>query len=74
MATTTDRTSELGRCLRILREAAEWSRETLARQSGVSVATIARIELYGRTPSLTVLRKLADSLDVPATHFLEVAA
>ena len=70
MATTTDRTSELGRTLRNLREAAEWSRETLAKKSGVSVATVARIELYGRSPSLGVLRSLAGALGIPAAALL----
>lgn len=69
MTDSADRTSALGRTLRMLREARGWSRETLAGNAGVGVATISRIELYGRTPSLGVLYLLAGALEEPIGTF-----
>lgn len=74
MAASTDRTSELGRTVRSLREGRGWSRDTLARRAGVGEATVARIELYGTTPSLGVLTSLAVALSVPVASLLEPEA
>jgi transcriptional regulator with XRE-family HTH domain len=70
MAELTDRTSELGRTLRKHREAAEWSRETLAREAGVSASTIARVELDGHKPTLSNVFALASALGLNAVELL----
>lgn len=72
MADPTQAPTDLARTLRNRREAAQWSRETLSRQSGVSYATICRIELKGHGPSLRVLESLARALEIPTAELLEV--
>jgi transcriptional regulator with XRE-family HTH domain len=57
-----DRT--IGANLRKSRENLGWSRETLSRESGISVATIARVELYGQLPTIGTLSALARALKV----------
>jgi transcriptional regulator with XRE-family HTH domain len=56
------------------REAAGWTRERLAVASGTSVATLARIENQGHTPTLTVLERIAHQLDTTAAELLHQAA
>jgi transcriptional regulator with XRE-family HTH domain len=73
MATTTDRTSSTGREVRRVREALGWSRSTLARTADVSEATVARLELYGQTPSIPTLTAVAAALDVPVHTLLTPA-
>lgn len=63
-------TSQLGRNLRTAREARSWSRETLARESATSVPTIARTELYGAEPNLSILYAWALALDIEASDLL----
>lgn len=63
-------TSALGRNLRSAREAREWSRETLARESGTSVPAISRTELYGKEPRLSTLYQWARALDVDPAELL----
>lgn len=70
MATTTDRTSEIGRTISALRKGLGWSRDTLARKAGVGESTVSRLELYGTTPSLGVLSKIATALGVSASDLL----
>lgn len=58
-------TSPLGRNLRSAREARQWSRETLARESGTSVATIARTELNASyTPGVSHIYAWAQALEI----------
>jgi transcriptional regulator with XRE-family HTH domain len=64
----------LGLELRTLREAKGWSRRTLADRSATSEASIARTELYGHTPKVTILSRWADALDVSVADLLKVAA
>lgn len=47
-----------------LRVAKGWSRERLAGEAGLSLATIERIELGRRTPQLTTAVKIANALGV----------
>lgn len=47
-----------------LREAVGWSQSELARQARVTSAAISQIEKGDRMPSLIVMRKLADALNV----------
>jgi len=51
-----------------LRNSVEWSQSELARRSKVTSAAISQIEKGDRTPSLLVLRKLADALNVPLSE------
>lgn len=71
----TDRTSVLGRTIRELRSDHGWSRRTLADRAGIGESTVSRLELYGHTPGLPVLRLLAKALDVSVADLpLEEAA
>lgn len=51
-----------------LRGAVDWSQSELARQAGVTSAAISQIEKGDRMPSLVVLRKLADALNVSTSE------
>lgn len=61
----------LGPNLRERRESQNLSRERLAEKAGVSVPTIARIELYGVEPRFSTMRALADALDVPVSALVD---
>lgn len=63
--------STLAENLRSAREAAELSREALATATGVSVATIARTELYGHLPNVKVIQKLADACHVTVSDLFK---
>lgn len=65
--------SALGRALKLRRTDRQWSRQTLSRESGVSYATICRIELDGHGPSLRVLESLAQALETSTSELLEVS-
>ncbi|MDP8953309.1 MAG: helix-turn-helix domain-containing protein [Actinomycetota bacterium] len=62
-----------GERLREARRRAMLSQEELARESGVGVATIIRIERdqLRREPHFSTLRKLAKPLDIEAAELLE---
>ncbi len=62
-----------GERLREARRQAMLSQQELADKSGVGVATIIRIEgdQVKREPHFSTLRKLAQTLEVEATEFLE---
>lgn len=64
MSEPTDGDRSIGANLRRARERIVGSRRRLSDKSGVSEATIARIELYGALPNLSTLRALADALDM----------
>ena len=60
--------------LRSTRDERQLSRHALAHKSGVSTATIARIELYAVEPRPSTVRALAEALDVePSIFFAEQA-
>jgi transcriptional regulator with XRE-family HTH domain len=56
---------QIGRSIRMLREAKGKSASELARHAGISSAFLSLIESGGRDPSLAVARRLAEALDVP---------
>jgi len=62
-----------GERLREARRQAMLSQEELARESGVGVATIIRIERdqLKREPHFSTLRKLAQTLSIDATDLLD---
>jgi transcriptional regulator with XRE-family HTH domain len=64
MATQASGDRSIGANLRKAREGHGWSRETLAGKAGVSVATVARTELYGNVPRLDLLSALAVALEI----------
>ena len=47
------------------------SRRELGERAGVDLSTIQNIENYNRVPTLTVLIKLADSLNLDLKEFLD---
>ena len=61
----------LGRNLRRLRTRRGHSLERLARQSGVSRAMLGQIETGKSVPTIRVLWKIANALDVPFAQLLE---
>jgi XRE family transcriptional regulator, regulator of sulfur utilization len=54
----------LGRRVRALRDAKEWSQERLAEHATLDRSYIAGIEVGARNPSLKALERLADALSV----------
>jgi transcriptional regulator with XRE-family HTH domain len=62
--------NQLGKTIRILRQAKSLKLTDVARESGVSVAYLSLLESGERQPSLDVIRRLADSLHVPSEVLL----
>jgi transcriptional regulator with XRE-family HTH domain len=62
---------KLGETVKRMREEAGWSIQRLAREAGVSSATIFKIEKDRMVPSVTVLLKLARALKQPIASLLE---
>lgn len=62
---------KLGETVKRMREEAGWSIQRLAREAGVSSATIFKIEKDRMVPSVTVLLKLARALKQPIAALLE---
>jgi transcriptional regulator with XRE-family HTH domain len=50
------------------------TQEALAERAGISKVTVAKIEQQDRSPSLSVLEKLADALGVPAGEIIDSLA
>jgi transcriptional regulator with XRE-family HTH domain len=62
----------VGRVLKGLREERGLSQRELAAKAKVTGAYVAMLETEKKkNPSLTILRRLAKALDVPATELLE---
>lgn len=55
--------NELGRRIRELREAREWSQSDLARAASMTQSAVARFEAGGTIPTLPVLYRLTEALD-----------
>ena len=55
---------ELGRSVRELREQRGWSQTQLAQAAGMTQSAVARFEAGGTVPTLPVLERLAQALDV----------
>lgn len=64
----------LSEIIRGAREAAGLSRAALSIRSGVSPATIARIELEGHTPKLASLAALGAALEIPVSDLVDQPA
>jgi ribosome-binding protein aMBF1 (putative translation factor) len=61
------RAFELGRAVRDLRERRGWSQSQLARAARMTQSAVARFEAGGTVPTLVVLERLAQALDVDLT-------
>lgn len=59
---------EIGDNLKIQRKKAKFTIEELSKASGVSIITISNIENHKSNPTVTVLWRLAESLQVPFTR------
>ncbi|PYE54630.1 helix-turn-helix domain-containing protein [Deinococcus yavapaiensis] len=71
MTTIRDETSSLiARRLRVEREARGWSQADLAARSGVSKATVSKIEREEMSPTAVVLVKLASAFDLTLAGLL----
>lgn len=61
---------KLGEKLRELRTKRKWTLNELSKRSGLSISHISSLERGTRTkPSMEVVRKLANALQVPVHHF-----
>ena len=63
--------SALGRRIRALRAAKEWSQERLAEHADLDRSYIAGIEIGARNPSLKALERLAAALSVRLSALFE---
>ena len=63
--------SALGRRIRELRLAKEWSQERLAEHAGLDRSYVAGIEVGARNPSLKALDQLATALSVRLSEFFD---
>jgi len=61
----TDRLSEFGLQIRILREKQQLTLEALAKRAGMDAAALGLIERGERNPTLLTLYKIAEGLRVP---------
>lgn len=64
---------ELGKAIRIVREAKGMTLGSLAERSGVSVPFLSLVQSGGRQPSLAVLRRVAESLGIPSEVLIMLA-
>lgn len=55
---------DLGRAVRDLREQRGWSQTQLAQAAGMTQSAVARLEAGGTVPTLAVLERIAQALDV----------
>lgn len=60
-----------GMRIKALREARDWTQETLAKKAGVARVTIGRIEIGHSRPSLELLERLAKIFKVKLSELLE---
>ena len=61
----------LGRRVKTLRHAKEWSQERLTEKAGLDRSYVAGIEVGARNPSLNALEKLAHALSVGIAELFE---
>lgn len=54
-----------------LREAKGWSQQKLSDTSGVSQAYISELELGRKNPTIKILLKLSQALEVPVSRLIE---
>ena len=64
---------ELAEAIRIRREELGWSQRQLAERAGMTQPGVARFEAGGTTPTLPLLERLANALDLRLTVSLDPA-
>jgi XRE family aerobic/anaerobic benzoate catabolism transcriptional regulator len=62
---------QMGKRLKQLREAKQWSQVALAQRARLSREYVLRLEAGQQDPSLSTLRALAKALGLPVTKLLE---
>ena len=62
--------NELGNAVRLARVGKMWTQEQLAREAGVSRATIARLETGASIPHMSSLSAIAAALDLEARDLM----
>jgi transcriptional regulator with XRE-family HTH domain len=60
-----------GNVVRNVRKGYEWTQEDLAERSGLTTTYVGQVERGDKTPSLTVVLKLAHALNVLPSELLE---
>lgn len=66
-------TQRLARCLRDLRHQAGWSLDELTERSGVSRATLSRLEHAEVSPTAQALSRIAGAYDLPVSRLIRLA-
>jgi transcriptional regulator with XRE-family HTH domain len=64
---------KIGPCLKNLRDARALTQEQMALDLNVATSTLSRIELGRRSPSLELLNKIAQRLDLPVSEIFRAA-
>ncbi|WP_197523933.1 helix-turn-helix domain-containing protein [Cupriavidus sp. USMAHM13] len=64
----------IGKALRLCRSAKDLSLETLAERAGISTSYLSRLENDKREPTLALVSKLAESLEVPLPVIIFLAS
>jgi len=64
----------IGKAIKVIREAKGKSLGALATQSKLSVPYLSLVESDKRTPSLDAIKRLAETLEVPADIFLLIGS
>ena len=62
---------QFGMRLRYLREQKGWTQETLSFESGVHKNYISDLELGRRNPTLEVINRLSDALDITLSELMK---
>jgi len=62
----------IGERIKILRKQKKLTQEKLANLAGVATISIRQYESGNRTPHINQLKAIADVLEVPVTHFLDI--
>lgn len=66
-------TQRLARCLRDLRHQAGWSLDELTERSGVSRATLSRLEHAEVSPTAQALSRIAGAYELPVSRLIRLA-
>lgn len=66
-------TQHLARCLRDLRHEAGWSLDELTERSGVSRATLSRLEHAEVSPTAQALSRIAGAYQIPVSRLVRLA-
>lgn len=65
---------KLGKALKLCRSARDLSLEIVAERAGISTSYLSRLENEKREPTLAMISKVADALDIPVPMIVFLAA